>query len=113
MAQHSAQVTHDRVNHPPHYTSSAARCECGKGIEAIQVTETLNFNIGNAVKYLWRCDLKLDAIEDLKKAAWYIQREIARRERVSVYPGAIAPDSSAALDRVIRQANQRNDRTRG
>ena len=40
----------------------------------------MGFNLGNAVKYLWRADLKGDAVEDLRKAVWYIQREIARRE---------------------------------
>jgi len=40
----------------------------------------MGFNLGNAVKYLWRCDLKKDAIEDLKKAKWYIERELAKRE---------------------------------
>jgi hypothetical protein len=40
----------------------------------------MNFCLGNAVKYIWRADLKGDAIEDLKKAAWYIAREIRRRE---------------------------------
>ncbi len=64
----------DMVNHPPHYTSHPS------GIECIQVTEHMSFTIGNAVKYLWRADLK-NGLEDLKKAAWYIQREIERRER--------------------------------
>ena len=41
----------------------------------------MGFNLGNAVKYVWRADLKNDAIEDLKKAVWYIQREIAKREK--------------------------------
>jgi len=40
----------------------------------------MGFNLGNATKYIWRCDLKKDAIEDLKKARWYIDREIAKRE---------------------------------
>jgi hypothetical protein len=66
----------DNVNKPPHYRSNPS------GVECIQVTEHMGFNLGNAVKYIWRCDLKLDAVEDLKKAAWYIQREIERRERV-------------------------------
>ena len=66
----------DRVNHPPHYT------EHPSGIECIQVTEHLSFCVGNAIKYLWRADLKHDdAIEDLKKAAWYINREIERRKK--------------------------------
>jgi hypothetical protein len=41
----------------------------------------MNFNLGNAVKYIWRADLKNNAIEDLKKAAWYLQREIERRSK--------------------------------
>ena len=65
----------DPVNHPKHYTSHPS------GIECIQVTEHMSFCIGNAVKYLWRADLKNDAIEDLEKARWYIEREIARRKR--------------------------------
>lgn len=70
------------VSHPSHYTSSPARCsECGAGIECIDVTEHMGFNLGNATKYLWRCDLKHDAIEDLEKARWYIAREIERRTR--------------------------------
>jgi hypothetical protein len=39
----------------------------------------MNFCLGNAVKYIWRADLKGNDIEDLKKAEWYIQREIERR----------------------------------
>lgn len=66
---------HDSVNHPPHYTSHPS------GIECIQITEHMNFNVGNAMKYLWRADEKNAPIEDLKKARWYIDREIARRER--------------------------------
>jgi hypothetical protein len=61
------------VNHPSHYTSHPS------GIECIQVTEHMNFNLGNAVKYLWRSDLKAETpIEDLQKARWYIEREIQR-----------------------------------
>lgn len=63
----------DPVNRPRHYT------EHPSGIECIQVTEHMGFNLGNAVKYIWRCDLKKDAIEDLKKAVWYVQREIEKR----------------------------------
>lgn len=64
----------DPVNHPKHYTSHPS------GIECIQVTEHMGFNLGNATKYIWRADLKGDAIEDLKKAKWYIDREIQKRE---------------------------------
>lgn len=65
----------DSVNHPPHYTSHPS------GVECIQVTEHMSFCLGNAIKYIWRADLKNDATEDLKKAAWYINREIDRRAR--------------------------------
>jgi len=41
----------------------------------------MGFNLGNAIKYVWRSDLKNDAIEDLNKAIWYIQREIERRKK--------------------------------
>lgn len=63
------------VEHPPHYTSHPS------GVECIQITEHMNFNVGNAIKYLWRCDQKGKHLEDLKKARWYIDREIQLRER--------------------------------
>lgn len=70
----------DSVKHPEHYTSHPS------GIEAIEVTRHHNFDIGNAIKYLWRQGLKKDPdrsaldkqIEDLKKARWYIKDEIKR-----------------------------------
>ena len=62
----------DKVNHPVHYTSHPS------GVECIQITEHMNFNLGNAVKYIWRASLKGKEIEDLRKARWYIDREIAR-----------------------------------
>ncbi len=65
----------DLVNNPPHYKSHPS------GIECIQITEHMNFCLGNAIKYLWRCGLKDDEIEDLKKAIWYIEREIQRRTK--------------------------------
>ena len=71
----------DNVNTPPHYTSSAARCpNCGATIECITITEHMNFNLGNALKYIWRADLKGAPLEDLKKAQWYLAREVMRRE---------------------------------
>jgi len=64
----------DNVNHPSHYTSHPS------GVECIAITEHMNFCLGNAMKYIWRADLKHDAIEDLQKAVFYINREIARRQ---------------------------------
>lgn len=70
-------IKEDAINHPKHYTSHPS------GVEAITVCEHMGFNIGNAMKYLWRCDLK-NGVEDLRKAIWYIQREIDRREKGKV-----------------------------
>lgn len=63
----------DPVNHPQHYTSHPS------GVECITVVRHMGFNVGNAIKYLWRAGLKTpSAIEDLKKARWYIEDEITR-----------------------------------
>lgn len=68
------EAAQDPVNHPSHYTSDPS------GIECIQITRHRNFNIGNAIKYLWRAGLKdgNSDIQDLQKAVWYIQDEIKR-----------------------------------
>jgi hypothetical protein len=64
----------DSIN-PNHYKAHPS------GIEAIQVTEHMNFCLGNAVKYIWRADEKHDdgGIEDITKALWYLKRELTRR----------------------------------
>lgn len=80
----SAAAAHDHVNHPSHYTSSPAKCSaCGHPIECIDVVEHMTFSVGNAVKYAWRNGLKsgASAVEDLKKAMWYLDREIQRLEK--------------------------------
>ena len=66
-------MDNDVINSPPHYTSHPS------GVECITVTEHMNFCLGNAMKYLWRHRDKGKPREDLKKAVWYIDREIARR----------------------------------
>lgn len=68
-------VGSDMVNHPPHYTKHKS------GVECIAIAEHMNFCLGNAIKYLWRADLK-NGTEDLKKAIWYINREIERRGEI-------------------------------
>jgi Protein of unknwon function (DUF3310) len=65
-------MDHDPVNHPRHYTSHPS------GIECIQITEHMSFTLGNALKYIWRADLK-NGVEDLEKARFYLNREIVRR----------------------------------
>lgn len=70
----------DMVNHPTHYTSDPS------GVECIDIVRHRNFNVGNAIKYLWRAGLKKDSelkaglkqIEDLRKAIFYIEDEIQR-----------------------------------
>jgi len=62
----------EQVNHPDHYSQVP-------GIECIDVVEHFDFNRGNAIKYIWRAGLKSkDAITDLRKAIWYLEREIER-----------------------------------
>lgn len=65
----------DPIN-PDHYRSHPS------GVEAITITEHFNFCIGNAIKYLWRAGKKdsSSTLEDLKKARWYVDREIQRLE---------------------------------
>lgn len=63
----------DPVDHPAHYTSHPS------GVECITITEHMSFLIGNVIKYVWRADSK-NGVEDLRKARWYLDREIARRE---------------------------------
>lgn len=65
----------NNVNHPSHYNQ-------GK-YEVIDVIEDwkLNFNLGNAIKYIARCPFKRNKLEDLEKAKWYIEREIKSIEK--------------------------------
>ena len=73
----------DNVNHPKHYTSHPS------GVECIEITEHYGFCVGNAIKYLWRAGLKKDGtlddidkeIEDVKKAAWYVQRHLENLQK--------------------------------
>ena len=58
---------------PDHYKQHPS------GVECITIVEHLNFCLGNAIKYIWRAGLKGDALDDLRKARWYIDREIVRR----------------------------------
>lgn len=61
----------EKINHPTHYNKHPS------GVECIQITEHMNFNLGNAIKYIWRCNDK-NGIEDLKKAVRHLNREIQR-----------------------------------
>jgi hypothetical protein len=63
----------DPVARPRHYTSHPS------GVECIEITEHLSFNLGNVIKYLWRADEKGAPLQDLEKARWYLDREIKKR----------------------------------
>lgn len=63
------------IDHPKHYNSNPS------GIECIDIIENLDFNIGNAIKYIWRCEHKNNFQEDIQKAIWYTNREIERRKQ--------------------------------
>lgn len=67
----------DPINHPAHYTYGI--------IETIDYIDDkgFNFNLGNVIKYVTRAGHKLDALEDLKKARWYLDHEIQIRERMN------------------------------
>jgi Protein of unknwon function (DUF3310) len=66
----------EMVDHPKHYNSHPS------GVECIEIVRHMNFNLGNVVKYIWRNGLKEDiAIQDLEKAAWYLNDEIVMRKR--------------------------------
>jgi hypothetical protein len=65
---------HDVVNHPVHYTIHPS------GIEAIDITQYMGFCLGNVIKYILRADYKGNRLQDLKKAAWYLEREISLEE---------------------------------
>jgi hypothetical protein len=64
----------DAVDHPQHYTSHPS------GVEVIEITEHMNFCLGNAIKYILRAPYKGKEVEDLKKAVWYLNRELTRLE---------------------------------
>lgn len=100
---------HDSVNHPSHYNAY-------RGLEIIDLTEQMNFNRGNAVKYIARAGLKnKDAeIQDLEKAAWYINREIERiRGAVGVDAGTdvyeAALEAMKAYDRDVLEVSKVGD----
>lgn len=81
----------DQVNHPPHYTQHPS------GVECIEITEHMNFNLGNATKYIWRSGLKkknnAGTVQDLKKAIWYLNREIDRIALLTVKETKERPNS--------------------
>lgn len=87
----------DMVNHPIHYNRHKS------GVECIDVVEHMSFPIGSAIKYLWRADEKGNAVEDLKKARFYIQREIDRRTQTTGSVAQRLEDLKPALQDVLAE----------
>ncbi|UZT28720.1 hypothetical protein [Nocardia phage NS-I] len=86
-------MTHDAVNYPSHYTSHPS------GIECLQITRGLPFTLGNAVKYVWRADLK-NGLEDLRKASFYLQDWMGYEETDTV----VIPSYTAELLSAVETA---------
>ena len=70
----------EQVEHPEHYNKHPS------GVECIDIVEHMGFNLGNAMKYIWRADLKENANQDMEKAIFYIKQELDKRERLAEDP---------------------------
>lgn len=76
------------INHPEHYNQHPS------GVECIDIIEHFNYNLGAAVKYIWRAGLKSsDKLEDLKKASWYVDKEIQRLMKEEPTQKQVVPES--------------------
>lgn len=105
-------MSEDTVNHPKHYGGHPS------GVDCIDVVEHFNFNRGNAIKYIWRAGKKGDELEDLKKARWYVDREIERLEKPDLWGSApsweqadLAPQTEAA-DRAAKDLAELYEKVR-
>jgi hypothetical protein len=79
---------HDPVTKPSHYTWHPS------GIQPIEISEWCSFNVGTAINYIWRHAHKGQPVQDLRKAAWHLRREI---ERLQKYPGAVSCGPSSSV----------------
>ena len=93
----------DSINHPRHYRSHPS------GVECIEIAEHMGFCVGNAMKYLWRAGLKdgTDQLTDLRKAAWYIQREIERLEKAAHHEPLLDATRNASTARDVEPERAR------
>lgn len=89
----------EAVDHPTHYTSHPS------GVEAIEICETLAFNVGNAIKYVFRAGLKGDVGEDLRKALWYLQRELQRMRVIGTFGSVCTLQARAAACRLLEHGD--------
>jgi hypothetical protein len=92
----------DPVNHPKHYSVHPS------GIEAIEICEHFSFTVGNAIKYLWRAGQKGNALEDIKKALWYLERAVKAGDGYAISESlawkiamVVAAEPDSALGRAL------------
>ncbi len=85
-ASNGSSSKSDPVNHPAHYTSHPS------GIETIEITRHLSFNLGNSIKYILRSPYKGRAIEDLQKAVWYLNDQIRLLKSPTPYESISPPN---------------------
>lgn len=74
----------EKINHPAHYNESQATCDkCGNRIECITVVNSLDFVIGNIIKYAWRAGSKegTTKLQDLEKMLWYANYAVERERK--------------------------------
>lgn len=105
-----APETKDMVNHPPHYNKLPVQC--------IEITRHLGFNLGNAIKYMWRCNDKGTKVQDLEKAIWYIKDEIGNidQRHTCLYTDkirAVLPYFSYCIGKAIALTVEASNRARG
>ena len=95
----------EKINHPKHYNEHPA------GIECIDVIEAFNFNLGSVIKYVWRAGLKPgeNDLDDLRKAEWFLQREIASRENKSDNQPAPQPKVEHIWQHLVLRYNDGQD----
>lgn len=86
----------DMVNHPPHYNDHPS------GVECIEVARHFNYNLGNVIKYVWRAGRKGELLQDLEKAAFYLQDEINSIKRRKKELEEMKPVQSLAQEEVER-----------
>lgn len=101
------QLDHDPVNHPRHYTSHPS------GVECIAIAQHFCFNLGNAIKYIWRADEKGMPIQDLEMAVKCIRQEIERRRMESLRRQDEPQGKSNDLVKQFHEQAKRNVRLPG
>lgn len=85
----------DPVNHPEHY----AKASVTVNLEPIQLCECYDFCLGNAIKYILRAPYKGNTLQDMKKAKWYLERELSTH-----YPDEWGDYKPSELDSILFNA---------